>query len=250
MELDPGQALRNDHEGDDAGLLVTHAQRGQALAETVIALPLFLLAMFAMIWAVQASVLAERVQLGVRYAGVIGSKSQPYLDYSLYTVYGNLNGTSKVATQPCFQPTGDVLMGRGPYLDPAGKRDRAVLAAGDRNHAQDLQRSDQPELGRYHRREPEQDGVAAARLIVTLHGSQRTELPLRRARLDDEALRIAELLPQRGSGRHDPLLRCRERCRQCLTDARERYHVGANSAAPLPAIPDQTVLAPVAACAK
>ena len=98
-----------------------HARRGQALVETVIALPLFLLMMFGMYWAVQSSVLAERVQLGVRYAGLIGSKSQPYVDYSLYTVYGNLNGASHTATTPtCFAPTGDVFTGTGPYLDPSG----------------------------------------------------------------------------------------------------------------------------------
>ena len=61
--------------------------RGQALLETVIALPLFLLSLFGIMWAVHEVTLAERTQLGVRYAGVVGAASQPYNQYSLDALY-------------------------------------------------------------------------------------------------------------------------------------------------------------------
>ena len=52
--------------------------RGQALVETVISLPLFILALFAMIWGIRAGVMAERVQSGVRNAGIVLSHADPY----------------------------------------------------------------------------------------------------------------------------------------------------------------------------
>ncbi len=225
-----------------------HAQRGQALVETVIALPLFLLAMFAMIWAVQSSVLAERVQLGVRYAGVIGSKSQPYLDYSLYTVYGNLNGLSQVATQPCFAPTSDVLLGHGPYLDPAGKATAPFWqpAAGTTNGTC--------------------NGPSNPNLVaITDSNLSKTALLLH----DASSLSTALNVPGYLSGALGSTTRLSAsqnffrsadlgdmiHCYAAVGAAVSASLTPANDTtspltapAPLPAVPDQTVLAPVAAC--
>jgi Flp pilus assembly protein TadG len=48
-----------------------HAQRGQAVVETVLFLPMFLLALFGVMWTAQAAVQYERTQSAVRYAGLI-----------------------------------------------------------------------------------------------------------------------------------------------------------------------------------
>jgi len=76
--------------------------RGQAVFETAIVIPLFLLAFFALIWAMKESSLAERVHLGVRYTGMIASLADPYASFSLYTVYATIDNKSPAAAQPCF----------------------------------------------------------------------------------------------------------------------------------------------------
>jgi hypothetical protein len=86
-------------------------QRGQALYETAVTLPLFLFALFGIIFAANAGALSERVQLGVRYAGVLSAQSNPYLDYSLYALYNNLGTTSFAPTQACFAPPAQALTG-------------------------------------------------------------------------------------------------------------------------------------------
>jgi hypothetical protein len=58
--------------------------RGQALTETTIALPLFLMGLFGVMWAVREGAMSERVQMGVRYGGVVTQLSNPYASYSLY----------------------------------------------------------------------------------------------------------------------------------------------------------------------
>jgi Flp pilus assembly protein TadG len=82
---------------------VSHAQRGQAIVETVLFLPLFLLALFGIMWAVRAAVQYERTQSAVRYAGLIAQADSPYDDYSLYSMYSQLPLTS-LPTQVCNMP--------------------------------------------------------------------------------------------------------------------------------------------------
>src|ERR1700735_4951394 len=86
-------------------------QRGQALIETAIMLPIFLFTMYGIMYASNTGALWERAQLGVRYAGVLSAESNPYLDYSLYTLYNNLNGNSFVPTQSCFTPPPQSVQG-------------------------------------------------------------------------------------------------------------------------------------------
>jgi hypothetical protein len=71
-----------------------HAQRGQAVVETVMFLPMFLLALFGVMWTVQAAVQYERTQSAVRYAGLIAQSDSPYADYSLYALYTQLPATT------------------------------------------------------------------------------------------------------------------------------------------------------------
>ena len=63
------------------------AQRGTAMIESAIFLPLFLLVLFGIIWAVQSSVQSERVQIAVRYDGFVSNEAAPYVGYSLYGLY-------------------------------------------------------------------------------------------------------------------------------------------------------------------
>jgi hypothetical protein len=95
-----------------------HAQRGQAIFETVIFLPMFLLALFGMIWAVQAAVQYERSESAVRYAGLVSQVANPYADYSFYSLYTQI-GSSAIPTITCVQPLTDPLSDAAPtYTSP------------------------------------------------------------------------------------------------------------------------------------
>lgn len=96
---------------------LTSRSRGQALAETALALPLFVLAMFGVLWALKAGVMGERVQLLARYAGTVSSQSNPYDSYSFYATYQAAAGTP--LTPPCVAPPGGLLSGQGPLQSPA-----------------------------------------------------------------------------------------------------------------------------------
>jgi hypothetical protein len=97
--------------------IVTQRARGQALIETAIALPVFLLAMFGVIWALQTGVLGERVELLARYGGMVSAETNPYQQYSLYAAYSAASG-SPLATA-CATPPPDLLENRGPLAAPA-----------------------------------------------------------------------------------------------------------------------------------
>ncbi|MDE2571775.1 MAG: pilus assembly protein [bacterium] len=94
------------------------AQRGQALTETAIILPLFLLLLYGIIWAVQSSVVGERVQLAVRYSGLVSNESSPYQQYSLYALYNNLQGVSAPPSSACVPPSADALLNGGEFPGP------------------------------------------------------------------------------------------------------------------------------------
>lgn len=80
-----------------------HAQRGQAIAETIVFLPMFLLSLFGIIWAVQVAVQYERVESAVRYAGIVSQHVNPYTDYSLYSLYTQV-GSASMPTITCVAP--------------------------------------------------------------------------------------------------------------------------------------------------
>jgi hypothetical protein len=82
---------------------LSHAQRGQAVVETVMFLPMFLLALFGIMWTAQAAVQYERTQSAVRYAGLIAQSDSPYADYSLYSMYTQLAATT-LPTLTCNMP--------------------------------------------------------------------------------------------------------------------------------------------------
>jgi Flp pilus assembly protein TadG len=71
--------------------------------ETVLFLPMFLLALFGVMWTAQAAVQYERTQSAVRYAGLIAQSDSPYADYSLYSMYTQLPATT-LPTLTCNMP--------------------------------------------------------------------------------------------------------------------------------------------------
>ena len=100
------------------------APRGQALTETAIALPLFLMGLFGVIWAIREGAMSERVQMSVRYGGVVGSMDNPYQDYSLYAMYATIDGLPPTNYATCAPNTtagmpGIVINTRKGFFQPA-----------------------------------------------------------------------------------------------------------------------------------
>lgn len=94
-----------------------HAQRGTAMVESAIFLPLFLLILFGIIWAVQSSVQSERVQIAVRYGGLVSNEAAPYVGYSLYGLYTQV--AAPTIANSCSAPTTDALTNTGTFPGPA-----------------------------------------------------------------------------------------------------------------------------------
>jgi Flp pilus assembly protein TadG len=80
--------------------MLRRGERGQAVVETAIFMPIFLLALFGMFLAVTQGAMIERVQLGVRYGGLISGIQNPYTSTSLYAMYATLDG-SDPASNSC-----------------------------------------------------------------------------------------------------------------------------------------------------
>src|SRR5581483_1638829 len=95
-----------------------HRQRGQTFVETAIVLPVFLLVLWGIIWAVQASVTNERVQMAVRYSGLVSNEGSPFVNYSLYALYNNLVGIASPPSFTCVAPNTDALTNSNTYPGP------------------------------------------------------------------------------------------------------------------------------------
>lgn len=98
--------------------LTLHA-RGQALVETAIALPVFLLVMFGVVWSLQIGVLGERVEMVARYGGMVSARINPYQQYSLYAVYSAAGGAPLAS--PCVAPPTAIVDNGGPLAAPAAQ---------------------------------------------------------------------------------------------------------------------------------
>lgn len=99
--------------------MAAHARRGQAFIETVIFLPVFLIILFGVVWVVQSSVVNERLQFAVRYSGLISNQTSPFTQYSLYSLYENVEHSGSIPTGPqCFAPAVGVLTNSAPFPGP------------------------------------------------------------------------------------------------------------------------------------
>ncbi len=86
-----------------------HGIRGQAVFETAIAVPLFLIGLFGVIWAFRTGMISEQVQQSVRYGGLVSALSNPYEQYSLYTVYQTIDQTPPAHERDCVGGAANVV---------------------------------------------------------------------------------------------------------------------------------------------
>jgi hypothetical protein len=90
------------------GRLPLEAQRGQAIVETVIFLPMFIFALFGTIWVVQATVQYERAESAIRYFAQVSEIRNPYPLYSFASMFSQL-GSDTLPTILCNTPDTDAL---------------------------------------------------------------------------------------------------------------------------------------------
>ena len=90
------------------------ASRGQTIIEFVVAMPLVLLALFAIMYFAQFGVVSERAELAVRYGG-IAAFNDGTSQYSAAGIYTNLNGNTPGA---CPTPPAAILYGGAPFPGP------------------------------------------------------------------------------------------------------------------------------------
>lgn len=103
-------------------MLTRRHSRGQALLETALFMPLFLLGLFGVMLAAKEGALNEKVQLGVRYGGMITSLEQPYLAYSVYSMYATIDGSPSADPNKCSgvatSAAADLTVGRATFWQP------------------------------------------------------------------------------------------------------------------------------------
>ena len=125
-----------------------HAERGQALIESAIAIPLFVFALLAMLTMIRAAVQSERIPLALRVNGLVAQQINPYLDYSLYEVYetaGVTSGSSiESISSTCYPPDPTILTdsavgfpgnASAPFWSPAGTPTSSCIAYGPTGYA-------------------------------------------------------------------------------------------------------------------
>jgi hypothetical protein len=96
------------------------ASRAQAIAESVIFLPLALLTLWGMIWAAQYSLSAERVQSSLRYSGLIANQIDPFQQFSMYVLYSAaVASANPLPSATCNGTTTDALTDSNTYPGPA-----------------------------------------------------------------------------------------------------------------------------------
>ena len=93
-------------------------QLGQAYLETAVILPVFLLLLYGILWVVTSGVVNERVQVAVRYSGLVSNESSPYVQYSIYALYNNLSGMAPLPKTACVAPKSDALLNNGEFPGP------------------------------------------------------------------------------------------------------------------------------------
>ena len=88
-------------------------ERGQTLVELVVAMPLVLLVLFAIMFISRFGVLSERAELAVRYGGTVLYNTSG-TQYSAANIYANTSGSLPACPTP---PVG-ILSGASPFPGP------------------------------------------------------------------------------------------------------------------------------------
>lgn len=92
---------------------VASGSRGQTVIEFVVAMPIVLLALFAIVYFSQFGVVGERAELALRYGG-LAAYNTGGAEYSAANIYYNISG----ALPACPTPPAAVLDGGGPFPGP------------------------------------------------------------------------------------------------------------------------------------
>lgn len=92
---------------------VARFSRGQTIIEFVVAMPIVLLALFAIVYFSQFGVVSERAELALRYGG-IAAFNDGSAAYGAANIYYNISG----ALPACPTPPVAVLDGGGPFPGP------------------------------------------------------------------------------------------------------------------------------------
>ncbi len=95
-------------------------QRGQALIETIIVLPIAIFCVFAILYLAHAGIMTERTQSAIRYAGFAGFYGQSNQAYTAADIYTNLRGGSPPV--PCPTAPAGAFDDTAPYPGPSSPR--------------------------------------------------------------------------------------------------------------------------------
>ena len=90
--------------------------RGQTIIELVVAMPIVLFVLFAIIYMSRYGVLSERAELALRYGGITGFQNGTA--YSAANIYANI-GTPSQTPSPCAGAPTTILTGGGPFPGPS-----------------------------------------------------------------------------------------------------------------------------------
>ena len=93
---------------------IARFSRGQTLIELVVAMPIVLFALFAIIYVSRMGVLNERAELALRYGAIVSFNTAANA-YSAADIYGSLNG----GLPACPAPPIAILSGGGPLPGPS-----------------------------------------------------------------------------------------------------------------------------------
>jgi hypothetical protein len=89
---------------------IARFSRGQTVIEFVVAMPIVLLGLFAIIYFARFGVVSERSELALRYGGIVEFNDGGNV-YSAANIYYNLNGQRP----PCPTPPVTIVNGAGPF---------------------------------------------------------------------------------------------------------------------------------------
>jgi len=95
-------------------------QRGQALVETILMLPLAIFCVFAILYLAHAGIMNERAQAAIRFAGFTGFYGQSDQAYTAADIYANLQGGTQPV--PCPTAPAGIFSDTAPFPGPASPR--------------------------------------------------------------------------------------------------------------------------------
>jgi outer membrane biosynthesis protein TonB len=91
--------------------MMKQTQRGQALVETALALPLVLLSLYTLFWAAKFAIVSERLESDKRYAQHVVNSQNIYTNYSVVTLYDSISQNPNIKPV-CAAPPPELMTGQ------------------------------------------------------------------------------------------------------------------------------------------